>query len=150
MKHIRLIFILIAFALQSCNNDDCNQECFTPPNGFYFEIVEKTTGENIFSNNSYSSSDLSISNTLNTDEAVEFSFISENELNQIQIGSIGWKTEIVNLKFSLSETEIFNFYVNAERKNGDCCSYTEYKDINITGSEFEYNTQTGIYTILID
>jgi hypothetical protein len=56
---------------------------------------------------------------LNNNESVEFSFISENNFNLIQIGSIGWETEIVNLKIDISDNHIFNFYVDAERID-DC------------------------------
>lgn len=66
----------------------------------------------------------------------------------IRIGSIGWKTEIVNLKIDLSDNHIFSFYVNTERKNGDCCEYNKYNENSVTNSEFELDSQTGIYKII--
>jgi len=148
MKKINLILILFTIILQSCNNDDCG-ECFTPPESFRFEIVDKTSGENLFTNGTYEPEQIQITNTLNNSPE-EFTFITENNINLIQINSIGWETEIVNLKFDISDNHIFDLYVNAERKMGDCCSYTEYSEIAIGESEFELDTQTGIYKILIE
>ena len=45
---------------------------------------------------------------------------------------------------------IFDFYVDAERKSENCCSFTQYNEISITASEFELDTQTGIYKILVE
>ncbi len=68
----------------------------------------------------------------------------------IQIGSIGWTTEIVNLNISISNTHLFNFYVEAERKTGDCCSYTEYNEVRNEANEFELDSESGIYKILVE
>jgi hypothetical protein len=149
MKKINLIIILFILIFQSCNNDDCG-ECFTPPESFIFEIVDKTSGENLFTNGTYESGDLSIINTLNDNKSVEFTFISEDNINLIQIGSIGWQTEIVNLNISISDNHIFDFYVDAVRKTRECCNYTEYNEITITDSEFELDSQTGLYKILVE
>ena len=150
MKKINLLLVLLVSIFQSCKDDDCNELCFTPPESFQFEIVDKTSGENLFTNGTYDAGNLTITNTLNNNEPVEFTFISENNINLIQIGSIGWETEIVNLKIDVSDSRIFDFYVDAERKMGDCCSYTEYNEITIGESEFELGAQTGIYKILVE
>ncbi len=149
MKKINLILILFTVISQSCDSDDCG-ECFTPPQSFQFEIVDKTSGENLFTNGTYESENIKITDNLDNNEPVGFTFISENNINLIQISSIGWKTEIVNLKFDISDNHIFDFYVDAERKMGDCCSHTEYNEITIGESEFELNPQNGIYRILVE
>ena len=149
MKKINLILILFIIIFQSCNNDDCG-ECFTPPQSFSFEIVDKINGENVFANGTYESGNIEITDSLNNNEDVEFTFISENNINLIQISSIGWKTETVNLKIDISDNHIFDFYVDAERKTGDCCRYTEYNETKIGASEFELDTQSGIYKILVE
>ncbi|CAL2083409.1 conserved hypothetical protein [Tenacibaculum dicentrarchi] len=150
MKKINLLLVLIAIVFQGCKDDDeCNQLCFTPPQPFQFEIVDKENGENLFTNETFDSNKITITDNLNNNESVEFSFISENNINLIQIRSIGWVTEIVNLKIDISDNHIFNFYVEAERIE-DCCSHTEYDEINLTDSEFELDSQTGIYKILVE
>ena len=151
MKKISLILLVLMAILQSCNDDACKDVlCFTPPESFLFEIVDKTSGENLFTNGTYDPGDISITDALNNNNPVEFTFISENDRNLIHIGSIGWETEIVNLKIDISDDHIFDFYVDAERKMGDCCDYTEYKEITIGEAEFELDNQTGIYKILVE
>lgn len=149
MKKIILILVLFTIISQSCGNDDDCRDCFTPPQSFIFEIIDKTTGENLFTNETYEAEQIQITNTLN-DSPVEFTFISENDVNLIQIDAIGWQTEIVNLKIDILDNHIFNFYVDAERKMVNCCNSTEYNEITIGGSEFELNAQTGIYKILVE
>ncbi len=148
MKKLNLVLILLAVIFQSCNNDDCG-DCFTPPENFKFELVDKASGENLFTNGTFEPNQIEITNILNN-SSTEFTFISENNLNLIQINGIGFQTEIVDLKIDIANTHIFNFYVDAERKKGDCCSFTEYKEIRISDSEFELNTQTGVYKILVE
>jgi hypothetical protein len=143
-----LILILFIVIFQSCNSNDCPL-CFSPPQSFLFEIVGKTSGENIFTNGSYKSENIEITDKLNN-KSVKFTFISENNMNLIQIGSIGWETEIVDLKIGISDKQIFDFYVDVERKMGDCCSYSEYNEIRIVASEYELDSQKGIYTILME
>lgn len=148
MTQINLISLGLMILLHGCITDDCG-ECFTPPEGFAFEIVDKTSGENLFTNGTYDPDHILIINTLDNSQT-DFLFISENNINVIQIGSIGWKTEITNLKIDISGNHIFNFHVDAERLLKDCCSYTAYKEIAITDSEFEWDAQTGIYKILVE
>ena len=148
MRIINLILVLFTLILQSCDHNGCG-ECFTPPDRFLLEIVDKTSGENLFTNGTFDPEQIQITNTL-TNSSAEFTFISEDNINLIQINSIGWETEIVNLEFDISDNCIFDFYVDAERKMGNCCSYTVYNEITIEESEFELDTQTGIYKILVE
>ncbi|RXG29950.1 hypothetical protein [Leeuwenhoekiella marinoflava] len=148
MKKVYLVLIVIASLFQSCKNDDCG-ECFTPPQGFIFELVNTETGENIFTNDTYDPEDIAIVNTINDTER-EFQFIAENQIDLIQISKVGWETEIVNLEVKVGEDTVFNLYVNAERTTDDCCSFTKYNEIEIRNAEFELDSQTGVYKILVD
>lgn len=148
MKKINCVLLILIATLESCSDDTCNDQlCFTPPKSFLFEIVDKTSGENLFTNGTYEPGDISITNITNDNDPVEFTFISENDIDLIQIGPIGWETEIVNLKIDISDDHIFTFYVDAERKMEACCAYTEYHETTIEESEFEIDSETGIYKI---
>ena len=147
----KTIFIIITVFLLSCNKtEDCGA-CFTPPQPFLFEIADKVSGENLFTNGTYNYEEIEIINSLNNNSPIEFKFITEDNVNLIQINSIRWSTEIVNLKFYVSNQYLFDFYVDAERKSEDCCDFTQYNEIIITGSEFvELSPQSGAYTILVE
>lgn len=149
MKLTEIALILLIVIFQSCSNEDCDS-CFTPPESFRLELIDRESGENLLTNGTYKPKDLTLTDVLNNNEAVEFTFLSENDTNLIHIGSIGWETEIVNLKMAVSGTPVFELYVDAERKTDACCSFTEYNKITITHSEFELNTQTGIYRVFVE
>lgn len=141
---VKFLFIAMIISNQGCNID-CG-ECFTPPAPFLFEIVDKATGENLFTNGTYESADIQIINTIdNTD--LEFTFTDENDVNIIQIHPIGWITEKVSVLVKLADKNIFNLYVDAERVSENCCSFTRYNEIKIENSDFELDIKTGIYKI---
>lgn len=147
MKKHNLLYILLSILLVSCG-DDCN-DCFTPPQSFIFEIVDKNTGENLFTNNTFQPNQINIRD-IATNAAAEYSFISENDMNLIQISNIGFKTEIVSLKIDIANSHIFDFYVDVERRKDDCCSFTQYKEIQISDAEFQQDPESGFYKILVD
>lgn len=70
------------------------QSVFHTTGTIHFEIVDKATGENLFNNGTYNSSDIKIVN-LADDSIVEHNFIDENNFDLIQINKIGWQTEIM-------------------------------------------------------
>lgn len=143
IKIILLVAIVISWGCEQCG------ECFTPPSAFRFEIVDKATGENLFSNGTFNSSDIKIVN-LSDDSNVEYTFIDENDINLIQNHTIGWGTEIINYSFRVGNAHIFNLYVDAERVSEDCCSYTKLNEVGIENSEFELDSKTGIYRIFVE
>jgi len=149
MKKINpILTILLTVLLLGCVNDDCGL-CFTPPEPFLFEIVDKTSGENLFTNGTYNSQEIEIINT-SDNSIVEFTFIDENDINLIQITSIGWQTEMVNMDVNISSNNIFHLFVDAERVAGECCDYTRYNEIRIENTENEYDSVSGIYKILVE
>lgn len=52
-----------------------------------------------------------------------------------------------NYSFCISTEKIFDLSVKAERIKGKCCSHTEYEEIQIGNSEFEFDSEKGIYKI---
>ncbi|MGB2761722.1 MAG: hypothetical protein WBC58_17305 [Maribacter stanieri] len=146
-KSILIALVTLVMILQSC--DDCeDKDCFTPPNGFTFELVHKLTKENLFTNETFNSNEISVTNLIDNSN-LEFDFIDENNLNLIQLSSIGWESEKVDVLINVSGIDILNLIVDAERTSEDCCEFTRYNDIRIENAEFELNEENGIYTILI-
>ena len=151
MKRGIIVFTLIILIFtQSCKDNDCQDKlCFTPPSSFNFELVDKLTGENLFTNGTFDSKDISVIN-LDDQSHVGFTFLDENNYNIIRINTIGWETEVINYSIQISSESIFKLYVNAERLNENCCSYTEYKEIRIEDVDFELNQDIGIYKIVVE
>lgn len=143
---MRLIFVILSVLLlfQSC--DKCKDvACSTPPGSFRFKVVDKKTGENLFTNGTYDKKDLQIINLKDNSE-VEFVFLEEG---LIRIGSIGWKKEVVDAEIKVSDTILFNFYVDAERVYENCCDFTRYNEERIYNCDFKLDTSNGMYSILV-
>jgi hypothetical protein len=145
MKRVFLFFVLLFIV--ACDHDDCKDiDCFTPPNAFNFEILDKTTGENLYSNGSLKANQLKVYNAI-TKTPLEYTFIDENNLNIITLYSVGWQTEKITVTFELKEGLFFNFYVDAERKNENCCSFTVYNETKVENAPFEYDASKNLYSI---
>lgn len=138
-----LAFLLF---LAACS-DDCG-ECFTPPSPFVFEIVDAETGENLFGNGTYAPEQIKIISEGNAGNA-GYSFLSENDINLLQINGIGWKTETVSLWITASTDTLFSLKVSARRETVECCSFTQFTDVQIGWSDFVYNPGTGIYLVSV-
>lgn len=151
MKILIKAFIIFLFiGLFSCDKlgSGNNIACFTPPEGFTFEIIDKTTGENLFTNGTYKSDQIVVTD-LATNTKVPFKFISENAINIFGIQNIGWKTEKVNYRITIQDKNIFELYVDVSRLDGDNCSYTVYNQVLIKNAEYELNKEKGIYIIKV-
>ena len=136
------------FTITACSYDEECGACFTPPNYFAFSLEDKNTGENLFTNGRFNPDDIEILDV--ADRRVEFNFIDENDINLIEIYTIGWQTEIVNYRINIASENIFNLYVDAERLSEDCCSFTRYNKFEIDNAEYSQNPETGIYSILLE
>ncbi|MCD8445943.1 hypothetical protein G1K75_00985 [Tenacibaculum finnmarkense] len=151
MKKIGIIltFTFLLF-MQSCNIiSECEDiDCFTPPDPFQFELVDKLTGENLFTTGKFTSKDIKILNST-TKKPIEFRFIDKNNYNIIEMTSIGWKTAIVNYTIQIADKNIFEVYINSQRKTKGCCEYTEYKEIRIEQAAYELTENSRFYKIFI-
>ena len=79
-NRITLFLVVLTISLVSCN-DECNEGEKATPASFFVEIIDETSGENVFENETYTSQQITIQDL---DEAtIPFEFI-EN-LNVIQI-----------------------------------------------------------------
>ena len=149
-KTLKLVALIALLFIQACDNNDCEDLlCFTPPVLFAFELVDKDSGENLFTNGTYNPDNIEVLNVLDNSKR-EFSFISENEVNIIRIGSIGWETEIADVVLKVGDASILNLYVDSERVSENCCNFSKYNEIRIDNAEYELDQQSGIYTIFIE
>ena len=145
MRIISILFVLSLFI--ACDGDDCkNIDCFTPPNYFNFEIKDKTTGENLYTIGSLQADQLKVFNAV-TKVSMDYEFITENNLNIIVLNSVGWKTEKTTVTFELKEGMSFNFYVDAERKNENCCSFTVFNETKVENAPHEFESSKNLYSV---
>ncbi len=79
-NRLGFFLIVITASLMSCN-DKCNEGNLATPASFFVEIVDETSGENVFENETYTSQQITIQDI--DEVAIPYEFI-EN-LNVIQI-----------------------------------------------------------------
>ncbi|CAM3330116.1 hypothetical protein ZORO111903_07480 [Zobellia roscoffensis] len=145
MKKVILSLFLI-LSIVSC--DDCNTACVTSPPVFYFEIIDKASGENLFTNGTYSKTDISVTN-LEDQSQVEFAFEEEDDLNIIYIHT-GWEPGSVAYNLKIGSESIFNLFATLETRENDCCTTTVTSDFSIENAEYEQDKNTGNYKILVE
>ena len=146
MKTLLKNFILLAvIVIQSCSgNDDTDCSaiiCDSGPAILEFKIVDIETGENI-AGTIISGQAMEVINT-SSDSEVNYEFITENDINILRI----FVTNSAEYSIQYGDEEIFTFSVDAERRTGECCSFTRVNDLSIDGAEFEIDPDTGIYII---
>ena len=128
-NRITLFLVILTISLVSCN-DECNEGEKATPASFFVEIIDETTNENVFENETYTAQQITIQDL---DEAtIPYEFI-EN-LNVIQIfppvtNAIGNSLVIkLNNETTLQMDEIdVNYDVSSSA--GEC--FTTFKIENI-------------------
>ncbi|WP_433829706.1 hypothetical protein [Flavobacterium anhuiense] len=149
-KLFYFLFTILIFSNYSCDSAGSDPIlCFTPPNDFSFELVDKTTKENLFTNGTFNSKDIVIKNLDDTSKIAKYVFISENNVNLIRLQNIGWQTETINYSISIGKKNIFQFHVEAKRINTEC-SHTEYSNLEIKNTVYELDQAKEVYKILVD
>ncbi|WP_375560774.1 hypothetical protein ACE193_24270 [Bernardetia sp. OM2101] len=129
-----VIFPCLVFSISSC--DKCaDTECFTPPESFYFQLIDKETNQNLLQNGTYTLSDIRIKS------------IAENKVHTLKIDSIesngqkkailidneiGWENGNDNKNYILSikDSVEYSFVHYSKKKRGDCCTFYELEEIS--------------------
>ncbi len=149
MKSFVLLFFA-AFAFNSCSVKNCDVLCNSGPLSLHFELLDKATGENLFTNNTFDPNDIEVSDLDDNNSSVPFTFNDENDINIITLGPFGWGTNIANYRLKIDTLSIFRLYVNAEEKKENCCSFVQLNKLEITEVDSRQNTESGVYEILVE
>lgn len=113
-----------------------------------FEIIDKSSGENLFTNGTFKSDEIIVTDT-KTNTKVPFRFISENDINLLTFNGIGWEKETLNYIIKIQEKAVFEIYVDADRKSSDGCTFTVINEFAIKNSDYELLKEKGIYIIKV-
>ena len=146
-KHV--ILLIVVFTIFSCKINECEDiACFTPPPNFAFELVDKTTGENLFTNGTLKDTDIEVLDE--NEEKVTFKFISENNINIIDLPEIGWNLDLHTYTITVGPTVEFRLELEMEEKHENCCTFFKVITFNISNYTYEQSSTTGVYSIKID
>lgn len=147
MKKVFLpICIFLFFSACSTSNDCEDTLCFSPPPHFEFKIVDASTGENLFSNGTFSEGDIRLID--DNGKPVQYRFISEDERNHLNLG-LGWVEGSREYTLTLSPEVQLLIKMNVDKKNENCCITFEITNFNISPYEYEVDNTSDVYTISI-
>lgn len=144
------MLIIAALALNSCSVDKCDVDCSSGPLSLSFELLDKATGENLFTNNTFDPADIAVFDLGNNNSEVQFTFDSENDINIITLGPFGWGTNIANYLLKVGDRDIFTLYVDAEEIKDECCSNVILNKLTLEDAAYSQNTQNGVYEVLVE
>lgn len=146
-NRITLFLVVLTISLVSCN-DECNEGEKATPASFFVEIIDETSGENVFENEMYTSQQITIQDI--DEVAIPYEFI-EN-LNVIQIfppvtNATGNSFVIkLNNETTLQMDEI-NVNYNVSSSAGEC--FTTFKIENILFPNNTSELVEGVHVIKI-
>lgn len=146
-KVISLFAILIITSLVSCN-DDCDEGNKATPASFFVEIVEETSGENVFENETYTMQQISIEDLEET--SIPYEFIESSNIIQIfpQVSNATGNTLLIKLnnETTLQMDEI-NVNYDVTSTAGEC--FTTFKIENILFPNNASELVESVYVIKI-
>ncbi|WP_157417977.1 hypothetical protein [Aequorivita capsosiphonis] len=146
---ILVLFFIAACALNSCSVDKCDVDCNSGPLSLNFQLLDKTIGENLFTNGTFDPTDIQVLDLDSENSNVQFIFNTENDRNIISLGPFGWGNNNVNYILKIEERAVFTLKLDAEQKTEDCCSFVAVNNLEIKNTDYELNSETGIYEILV-
>lgn len=148
MKGLYIVIGLLAFAniFSSCADDCEDLVCTTPPSPLVMELINDATGENILRSGMYDITDITITNTFNTQSLP----ISTNE-NYVVCEDIGWQTGLDNATYTIDiGAKSFNFTYHTEPVSRDCCALLgELEEFSSTDFDIESGSSGG-YIVRLD
>lgn len=141
-NRITLFLVVLTISLVSCN-DECNEGEKATPASFFVEIIDETSGENVFENEMYTSQQITIQDI--DEVAIPYEFIESSNIIQIfpsVVNPTGNSFIIkLNNETTLQMDEIDVTY-DVSSKKGEC--FTTFKIENIL---FPNNTSELIESV---
>jgi len=148
MKITNLILCLLVF-LYACDKNDCDGIlCNTPPNPTILKLIDTETNENLFTNGTFQPEDINIKNENN--QSVNFTFITENAVNLIDLSEIGWNTGLHTYRILVGDDLEIDLKLHNEEQYEDCCSFYLTLEFDISSHEYGISNTSGFYTVKID
>lgn len=141
----RLSSLVFIFLFIGCSSNADITDNLTAPETFAFQILDKNTGENVFSNKTYDPEKITVKN-LDSDEVVKHRFISDNNLDIIVVENVGRESENVNYSINVNDKSLFKLHVDAILIKKDLDF--EYQNVEITNAVFKRDKTSGVYNVL--
>ncbi len=141
---IAFLFLLTVITL-SCTKENCSENVTPPQASIFIEVLDEDNDENVFTNETYILTDISVVDA--DDEDVDFNFITRDDLNLIQIFP---NTDVAlgnNIYLKIADDEVIEIQYDVERISTEC--YTQRKAVNIDIPFYTFTEENQIFRIKI-
>jgi hypothetical protein len=143
---VKSLFIVLVIAFFSVNcSESCSENATPPQASVFIELVDATTNENLFTNLTYTEGDIVVKDV--NDEDVDFSFVSKDELNLIQIFPSTNIATNNTVTVYMGTTETIEIQYNVETISTEC--YMQKKIIDVITPNYTTTEVNQIYRIKI-
>jgi hypothetical protein len=136
------IFLMIGLSLNAC---DVYDDCFTPPAPVYFKLYSDSK-QDLLASDTFELRFLKIVDATR-DQLIQKDTFSIDGAYYLTAESIGWQEGVNNYLFTYNDNELFTFSIQANQISENCCTYTVYEDVSISGSAFEEVNMTNLGTV---
>jgi hypothetical protein len=144
MKNVTLVF-LISILFLSCTKDNCSESVIPPQASIFIEVLDEDTDENVFTNETYTISDVSVVEF--DDSEVDFILITRDDLNLIQIFP---RTNVAidnKIYLNIADDETIEIQYDVETLKTEC--YTQKRIINVNIPFYTSVEENEIFRIKI-
>ncbi|GAB3332761.1 hypothetical protein GCM10027429_12490 [Marivirga atlantica] len=136
---LKITALFLILVLQtSCSffgEENCDDiACFTPPNPIYFQLYSNQS--DFIASDTFQLSKLKVS-PLSSDERLTLDTLVIEGNYYLRAEEIGWQQGLHNYGFMYGDEDLFTFSIDSNQISEDCCAYTEYNEILITGADYE-------------
>lgn len=142
-----LLLAVLSVVLISCELDNDCGECFTPPQEFKFDFIDKDTSENLFLNETFNKDDIIIIDESNNE--IDFQIINYNGSYILSLNKIGWELDPKTYTIKLSPVVSVVFELDMDSKSENCCTFFIVKEFNLHTFEYRELTTTRIIQVKI-
>jgi hypothetical protein len=147
-----IIFLIIAVALAFLSGCDkinkCqNIDCFTPPQPFIFNIVDASTGENVFAGGAFNKDDVEVYDE--NDRWENHMFDTYADSNYLVLPEIGWETKRTAYTIHLGEETEINLVLDMQERHENCCTFFSIEDFSIEDYPWSEIDSTGVIQVEI-
>lgn len=142
-----LQLIVVLFLTISCDLND-TVDCFTPPRQFNFDLVDATTLDNLFLNDTFTEGAIKVYDE--SDNEIAFELIYYNESYILSLSEIGWNLDPKTYTIELSPDVSVVFQLDMDQVSSDSCTYFEVTAFDVVDYEYEELLPSGIIQIKIE
>lgn len=150
-KNALLLTIFASLLLLNFQCDKCEDiSCFTPPNEFTFQLLDKDSGEDLVANGTFQAGEISVFSIAgNKKHGLQFSTDSTAYFFTDQ--EIGWVTGSQNTSYELrlNPSTTLPFTYETREVSEDCCTFFELVRFEMDSVERLFIAQQNLFQLRI-